>query len=122
MDGRVRRTVKLARDWTLARFKVEREGKCRVCGGRELLAAAHTAGQKHDRARDGTRSGVLVVDPDDIVPLCVDCHTAYDQRRLDLLPHLTNVEAARAVLHLGLVSAYKRLTSSRDSPDLQAAA
>lgn len=118
----MRRALKLLRDWTRARAKVNYEGKCRVCASTNLLAAAHTAGQKYDRAADGSRNGVLVVEPDDIVPLCVDCHTAYDLHRLDLLPYVTNIEAARVVLHLGLVGAYKRLTSSRDALDLEAAA
>jgi hypothetical protein len=39
-------------------------------------------------------------------------HRAYDTGRLELLPHLEprwRAEVAHAVLHLGLVGAYRRL-------------
>ena len=40
----------------------------------------------------------------------------YDARRLDVLPHLSLAEQAHAVSLVGLVAAYRRLTSSR-SPE-----
>lgn len=119
-----------ARDWTDARAKVDRERRCRVCGAERhevvALQAAHTIGREHDRPRvTATYSEVdgplpLWVNPLDVVPLCLQeeggCHAQYDARRLDLLPHLTLAEQARAVLHVGLVAAYRRLTSTRSTP------
>ena len=52
-------------------------------------------------------------DPDCVVPLCWLHHRAYDAGRLELLPYLEprwRVEVAHAVLHLGLIGAYRRLT------------
>jgi heterodisulfide reductase subunit B len=51
-------------------------------------------------------------DPDCVVPLCWLQHRAYDTGRLELRPHVEprwRVEVAHAVLHLGLVGAYRRL-------------
>jgi hypothetical protein len=51
--------------------------------------------------------------PDCVVPLCWMHHRAYDTGRLELLPYLEprwRVEIAHAVLHLGLLGAYRRLT------------
>lgn len=108
----------IERDWRDARAKVEREGCCRVCGARATavkIEAAHTIGREHD-AKHGSKPDALWVDPADVVPLCRDHHGLYDARRLDLLPHLTSAEQAAAVRHVGLVSAYQRLTSSRQVP------
>jgi hypothetical protein len=55
-------------------------------------------------------------DPDCVVPMCWMHHRAYDTGRLDLLAHLEprwRAEIAHAVAHLGLVSAYRRLTAGR---------
>src|SRR3954465_8616183 len=114
---------KTRRDWSLARQKVQDEGQCRVCrrtpGPGLRLEAAHTIGRSHDQFSDSR--GLVVVHPDDVVPLCIrgggsGCHTRYDNRDLDLLPYLTEPEQAAAVLHVGIVSAYRRLTSNRESP------
>jgi len=93
----------MKRDWRAARAKVDQEGRCRVCGARNGLQAAHTIGRKYDDRRTG------VVDPRDIVPLCAHDHAAFDQRRLDLLPYLTLDEQARAVEHVGIERARNRL-------------
>lgn len=96
------------RNWQYARAKVDAEGgRCRVCQntGSE---AAHTIGRTHDR--DG------IVHPHDVVPLCKKHHTAYDQHKLDLLPYLSHDEQAAAVSHVGIVSAMRRLTSTRHDP------
>ena len=53
-------------------------------------------------------------DPDCVVPLCWMHHRAYDTGRLELLPYLEprwRAEIAHAVLHLGLIGAYRRLTA-----------
>lgn len=96
----------MKRDWRKARAKVEQEGRCRVCHTGSGLEAAHTIGRKHD-----DKSGI--VNPLDIVPLCREHHLQYDGRRLDLLPYLTYEEQARAVSHVGLVGAYRRLSNER---------
>lgn len=54
--------------------------------------------------------------PDCVVPLCWLHHRAYDAGRLVLLPYLEprwRDEIAHAVLHLGLIGAYRRLASFR---------
>ena len=106
--------------------KVKREGACRVCGRRDedlvtagqRVEAAHTIGRVHDRPRpvpevEGDPLGPLWVDPLDVVPLCSADHRLYDARRLDLLPHMTLAEQARAVGHVGIVAALRRLTGTR---------
>lgn len=118
----MRRTPPVERDWTAALQKVRREGTCRVCdrSDDDLVAvgqhveAAHTIGRGHDRRPEP--GGPVVVDPDDVCPLCSGCHRDYDGRRIDLLPHLTRVEQAAAVRHVGLVAAHHRLTSTRTPP------
>jgi hypothetical protein len=111
----------LERDWSAALAKRDREGCCRVCGAVPgpgvRLEAAHTIGRRFDqRLSPGGRT--LVVHPDDTVPLCVKadggCHQAFDAHRLDLLPYLTYSEQARAVGHVGIVAALRRL-SGRDT-------
>jgi hypothetical protein len=55
-------------------------------------------------------------DPLCTVPLCWLHHRAYDTGRLELLPYLEprwRAEVAHAVLHLGLIGAYRRLTNRR---------
>lgn len=94
----------MQRDWSAARGKVDSERGCRVCSSREHVEAAHTIGRAHDGA---------VVKPSDIVPLCTKHHMLYDAHRLDLLPYLTHEEQASAVGHVGIVSALRRLTSTR---------
>lgn len=90
------------RNWSAAREKVVAEGKCRVCKQTANgLEAAHVMGRKYDDP-----SGQ--VDPDDVVPLCRPCHTAYDARRLNLLPYLSLAEQAKAVSHVGIARALRR--------------
>lgn len=103
------------RDWTDAIAKRDREGRCRVCGAASPLEAAHVIGREHDQPTR-SRPALLVVLPDDVVPLCRDHHREYDARRLDLLPHLTHAEQAAAVRHVGIVAAYRRATGRREEP------
>lgn len=110
------------RDWSEARDKVEEEGQCRICGipdGSVVdgfyvhLEAAHTIGRKQqDEVRVGPRGGeVLVVKRESTVPLCTDCHRAYDEHRLDLLPFLFLPEQIDAVKAAGGIAlANKRLS------------
>jgi hypothetical protein len=78
------------------------------------LQAAHTVARKYDEAvelEDGTWA--IFVDPDDVIPLCVQCHYDYDHRKVSVLPVLTLREQAAAVAHLGVVRALDRLTGSK---------
>jgi hypothetical protein len=65
---------------------------------------------------------VIWVDPDDGIPLCGPststgtCHARQEAHELDLLPYLTNEEAAAAVRHLGLYRAYQDLSGSGRGP------
>lgn len=118
----------LRRDWQRAREKVEQEGACRVCGAREgerrgtrfvRLEAAHLAGREFDRPAGARLTGVVEVEPDDVVPLCGPygdtraCHTLYDHHKLDLLPYLRRSEEVAIVRHLGIAGALKRLGVGR---------
>ena len=97
------------RDYTAGRAKVDEEGVCRVCGSSWRLEAAHVI--PRSRVRPG-----MGEDPRNIVPLCGDqCHPAYDQGRLDLLPYLTASEQAYAVEidPGGLMGALQRVTNAR---------
>lgn len=89
----------MKRDWTEARRKVEAEGRCRRCGTREQLEAAHIA----PRSLGGGQSAAS------LVPLCSGCHRAYDSHRLDLIGYLHPDEQIEAVRVLGLARAYRRL-------------
>lgn len=94
----------MRRDWTAAREKVTREGRCRYCGRTDTLQAAHVLSRKHD-------AGTLV-NPNDVVPLCLEHHQQYDHGKhgLELLPHLTYAEQAAAVAHVGIMAALRRTT------------
>lgn len=89
----------MTRDWTAARAKCDAEGMCRACGATPT-EAAHIIARRHGGGDD----------PLGICPLCRDCHRAYDDLRLDLLPHLTREEQAHAVLTAGLYRAYQRIS------------
>lgn len=109
------------------------EGRCRVCktGKRDVkLDAAHTINRKdqdewekvyvhakieEDRKaiyRDYSEPIKIIrrVPAAAVVPLCQNCHLAYDAHKLDLLPYLTNEEQASAVAAVGIVRAVRRLT------------
>ncbi len=103
----------LRRSWDEARAKVNREGRCRVCGSTNIVQAAHTVSRKlQDVLIEGPKGGkYLLVKADAIVPLCEPHHTAYDARRLDLLPYLFLPEQVFAVECAGgIASANKRLS------------
>ena len=114
-------------DYTEARAKVDREGRCRVCGAQEgygvHLEAAHVLGRKHD-PKDAT--GRRIVVPEAVVALCRrsqvadlpkdleesrrhgGCHPAYDAHALNLRPYLTDEEWHYAVGLVGLGDAERR--------------
>jgi 5-methylcytosine-specific restriction endonuclease McrA len=98
----------MRRDWTEARAKVEREGRCRVCGATGQLDAAHLI----PRSQVGPGPGEH---PDNIVVLCRAHHRQYDLRTLDILPYLSLDEQAYAVGLVGLQGALRRLTGTREA-------
>jgi hypothetical protein len=88
--------VNVNRDWSAAIRKCVTEGECRVCRAGSP-DPAHVIGREHDPSTGSTR----VVLADSIVPLCRDCHTAYDEHRLPILGRLRAHEIARAVVDAG---------------------
>lgn len=98
------------RDWKEARQKVEREGfRCRVCRSSFQVEAAHVIPRSLAPGVGNNMSA------DNIVPLCRDCHTEYDQHRLDLLPFLTLAEQVAAVRQAGGIAlAYRRTANVRE--------
>ena len=96
----------MKRDWSEARRKVMAEGECRLCSARRDLEAAHIV----PRSLGGGMSQF------DVVPLCRDCHRAFDEYRVDVLPGLTYAEQAEAVRVLGIERAYRRLAPSVFGP------
>jgi 5-methylcytosine-specific restriction endonuclease McrA len=90
--------------WIEAKQKVADEGMCRVCGVGKMLDPAHII----PRSQGGGLSA------DDIVPLCRNCHTAYDGYELDLLPHLEVSEQINAVRLVGIARAYKIITGEKN--------
>lgn len=102
----------MRRDWSAARAKVDEEGCCRNCPTTWPLETAHVIG----RARDRRENGKAVVDRDSVIPLCTECHKDYDEGTLDILPLLTPVEQARAVVDAGgLITALRRVTNERNT-------
>lgn len=98
------------RDWSLARAKVEQEGRCRLTGEGPCqgpLAACHVV----ERSRDES----TIVDPVDIWPGCTLHHQLYDSRRVSILHVLSQEEQAAAVRKLGIYRALKRLTSNQST-------
>jgi hypothetical protein len=80
-----------------------------VCGSTHRIDPAHLI----PRSLGGCGEALCVV------PLCRTCHRAYDQGRLDLLPHLEpawRAQLAHAVGHVGLIGALRRIGGERDAP------
>jgi hypothetical protein len=119
-------------DWSEALKKKLRLGCCRVCKARHRgLEAAHTISRRfQDQYRtvvvaSGTaerwgkpytyeeRRKERYVPADAIVPLCTDCHRAYDAHELNLLPYMTYAEQANAVFAVGMVRALRLCTSGQ---------
>jgi hypothetical protein len=98
------------RDWAEFREKVNHEGACRI-GGR-----AHGQPDAAHLIQRSRVPGPEADHEDNCVPLCRDCHRAYDERRLDLLPYLRREEMAYAVQLIGLLSALERITNRRWVP------
>ena len=97
------------RDWREARAKVEYEsGRCRVCYAPNADAAHVIPRSLAPGVGNNMRA-------DNIVPLCRDCHTEYDQHRLSLLEYLTLPEQIAAVRQAGGIAlAYRRTATVRE--------
>lgn len=68
--------------WIKARRKIEDEGGCRSCGCSALgnkIDAAHVIPLGKSKRKKGSEVG-----PEEVIPLCRDCHTRYDSGLLDL--------------------------------------
>lgn len=109
------------RDWTEARAKVDREGRCRVCGRTWKVEAAHVI-PRSVAPNGGEHANA-------IVPLCGDyidesgkavkgCHSRYDDKSqgLDLRPYLTVEEYDAAIEAAGSWGMAERITSSERDP------
>lgn len=63
-----------------ARRKVDDEGRCRICGASGCkLEAAHVIALGEAKRKKGSTVG-----PEEIIPLCVSCHAAYDRGEIDI--------------------------------------
>lgn len=100
----------MPQSWVKAKEKVANEGMCRVCASTEMLDPAHII----PRSQGGG------LESRDIVPLCRNCHTAYDSYKLDLLPHLHRHEQERAVSLVGIARAYKIITGEKNVEEYNA--
>ena len=103
----LRRTTPLARTASLPATDSQRlavAGRpCIVCGATHAVDPAHLI----PRSLGGCG------DPLCVVPACRRCHRAYDEGRLDLLPHLEptwRAQLAHAVRHVGLIGALRRIS------------
>lgn len=105
------------RDWTFARAKVEREGRCRWhrekgCDG--PLQAVHIIKRDRDRFQlNGEPWWVSTweVVPVRIIPGCRRHHEMYDAHNLDALPVLEIEEQLQAVRDAGGVELMRRRTA-----------
>lgn len=112
------------RDWSDARQKVDAEGRCRVClRGDKKLEAAHILGRRYDRPRvEGSTTKVLLVHRLSVIPMCSECHYAYDSHRLSILKYLTSEEQVRAVEDAGSIELARRRLDPLDyTPSIRAA-
>jgi hypothetical protein len=113
--------IQVSRDFSDARVKVEREGRCRLhesgfCIG--PLSPAHILGfgvPNRDRLielatgpEEDRRDASFWVSPNRIVPLCRLHHMVHQLHKLDLLDCLTAEEEAQAVLDAGSLEAARR--------------
>jgi hypothetical protein len=105
----LRRTAPLQRTPALAATESQRAAvagrPCIVCGATHRIDPAHVI----PRSLGGCG------DPLCVVPACRSCHRAYDEGRLDLLPHLEpawRAQLAHAVGHVGLIGALRRIAGA----------
>jgi cytochrome c553 len=100
----------MVRDWSAAWHKVEQEGKCRACP--EKRPDPH-----HIVSRSRHATNAELDRPENIVPLCRECHDKAHTAKLDLLPFLKAHEQAYAVFICGgLIEALQAITHQRWEP------
>lgn len=114
--------TRLRRDWSDAEAK---RGPCRVCGETWNVELAHLSAREYAPPSD--KHGMdRYVRPESVIPLCgpatttTTCHGMQHAGVLDLVPYLSNEEAASVVLDLGLQAAYTRLGGIRRDGGLTA--
>jgi len=103
----LRRKTEMQRTSSLAASDQQRA----AVAGRPCVACGTT--RRIDPAHLIPRSLGGCDDPLCVVPACRVCHRAYDQGRLDLLPHLEpawRAQLAHAVGHVGLIGALRRIS------------
>jgi hypothetical protein len=105
------RTKPLGRTPSLAATDAQRAAvagpACIACRSHRRIDPAHLI----PRSLGGCGSALCVV------PLCRDCHRAYDSGELDLLPYLEpawRAQLAHAVGHVGLIGALRRISGATD--------
>jgi hypothetical protein len=107
----------MKRDWAEARAKVDLEGRCRNCGKRTGLEAAHVLAREYDRYHPVRDEGDWTpgqVHPDRIIPLCRHCHHDLQHGgKLDTLRLLTEAEQVQAVADVGSIERARSLLIPR---------
>lgn len=89
----------MKRDWTEAKKKCKEEGVCRNCKRySDLLQPAHLI----HRGMGGS------MEADNIIPLCQDCHHAFDSHTLDILGLLSLDEQLAMVRNAGGIENARR--------------
>lgn len=104
----------LRRDWSDADKKMVMH--CRGCDEEQRwwVERAHLVPRRFDEVRKGARGAkYLYVSPDNIVPLCIECHCAFDAGLLSLIGKLTMREYRHVIRILGKARARRRLGGGR---------
>jgi hypothetical protein len=124
-EGPKRKPTATKRSGFTPASKAQREkvagAMCIKCGDCDVFGGARI-----DPAHLCARGQGGCDDPLCVVPLCRQCHRAFDDGRLDVLPHLIyghRLEIAHAVEHYqgDLIALLQRLTGSRYVPASEAA-
>lgn len=122
-----RRAAPPRRLWADARAKVDREGECRLHGGRQgecdgRLEAAHVLGRRHDETpiegREHLWERGWYVAPERVIPLCSLHHRLFDAHQVDVLGRLHLAEELQAVVD---ARSRRRATAWRSSSSLRSA-
>lgn len=92
----------MKRDWTEAKKKCVTEGRCRVCKRAPSQQHPLTPAHLVHRGMGGDMSA------DNIVPLCIVHHSAFDKHKLDILPYLTTDEQVTMVRLSGSIESARR--------------
>ena len=102
----------LRRDWSDVKKKMQMR-ECRGCSyeQRFWIQRAHLVPRRFDEVRKGPKGAkYLYVHADNVVPLCIECHRAFDAGELSLVGKLTMRELRHVVSILGKHRARRRLS------------